>query len=166
MLAFTDCRSDKKDAKKPEGLGELLAQSSALASLNKVVEQRDFGANLARELARPDLKLKPSEFLAIWGASTVGLPVVFFVLGFVLPSFGSIIALMLIWEGFAKSGILTPFLLPSIETIFACACGERTKAACAWAGSSTSSVNRPCPVSSFWSSSRRSGLPIHWLAPG
>ena len=33
--------------------------------------------------------------------------------------FGSIIVLMLIWEGFAKSGILTPFLLPSIETIFA-----------------------------------------------
>ncbi len=32
--------------------------------------------------------------------------------------FGSIIVLMLIWEGFAKSGILTPFLLPSIETIF------------------------------------------------
>ncbi len=31
---------------------------------------------------------------------------------------GSIVALMLIWEGFAKSGILTPFLLPSLETIF------------------------------------------------
>jgi len=33
--------------------------------------------------------------------------------------FGSIIALMLVWEGFAKSGMLTPFLLPSLGTIFA-----------------------------------------------
>ena len=37
-----------------------IAQSAALASLNKVVEQRDFGANLARDIARADLKLKPS----------------------------------------------------------------------------------------------------------
>lgn len=31
---------------------------------------------------------------------------------------GSILVLLLIWEGFAKSGMLTPFLLPPIETIF------------------------------------------------
>ena len=53
------------------GVAELIAQSQALNSLNKVVEQRDFGANLARDLARADLKLKPSEFLLIWaGASS------------------------------------------------------------------------------------------------
>jgi len=97
-------RSDKKDQKKPEGLGELLASSSALASLNKVVEQRDFGANLAREIARADLKLKPSEFLAIWAASTVGLPVIFFVVGFVMPSFQSIVALL--------GALILGFILP------------------------------------------------------
>ena len=46
---------------------ELIAQSQALTNLNKVVEQRDFGANLARDIARADLKLKPSEFLCILG---------------------------------------------------------------------------------------------------
>jgi tight adherence protein B len=95
---------DKKEGKKPEGLAELIAQSSALASLNRVVEQRDFGANLAREIARADLKLKPSEFLGIWAASTVGLPVLFFIIGFVLPSFGSIIALI--------GALILGFLLP------------------------------------------------------
>ena len=37
-----------------------------MAQLNKVVEQRDFGANLAREIARADLRLKVSEYLMIW----------------------------------------------------------------------------------------------------
>jgi tight adherence protein B len=95
---------DKKEGKKPEGLAELIAQSSALASLNRVVEQRDFGANLAREIARADLKLKPSEFLGIWAASTLGLPVLFYLIGFVLPSFQSIIALI--------GALILGFLLP------------------------------------------------------
>ncbi len=61
-----------KPAPTPSGQGaspDLLSQSQALTQLNKVVEQRDFGANLARELARADLKLKPSEYLLIWGAA-------------------------------------------------------------------------------------------------
>jgi tight adherence protein B len=95
---------DKKEGKKPEGLAELIAQSSALASLNRVVEQRDFGANLAREIARADLKLKPSEFLGIWAASTIGLPVLFFLIGFVMPSFQSIIALI--------GALILGFILP------------------------------------------------------
>jgi tight adherence protein B len=95
---------DKKEGKKPEGLAELIAQSSALASLNRVVEQRDFGANLAREIARADLKLKPSEFLGIWAASTLGLPVLFYLIGFVLPSFQSIIALI--------GALILGFILP------------------------------------------------------
>ncbi len=92
----------KKD--KPEGLSELLAQSSALASLNRVVEQRDFGANLAREIARADLKLKPSEFLGIWAAGTVGTPLIFYVIGFALPSFQSILALI--------GGVVLGFIVP------------------------------------------------------
>jgi len=96
-------RSDKKK-EKPEGLSEMLAQSTALASLNRVVEQRDFGANLARELARADLKLKPSEFLAIWAVTTVGTPVAFFIIGFAVPSFQTIIALI--------GGLLIGFIAP------------------------------------------------------
>jgi len=44
------------------GIAQALQSSEALAQLNKVVEQRDFGANLAREIARADLRLKPSEY--------------------------------------------------------------------------------------------------------
>jgi tight adherence protein B len=102
---YTSGRADKKK-EKPEGFAELLAQSSALASLNRVVEERDFGANLARELARADLKLKVSEFLGIWAAATVGTPVVFFVLGFVVPSFQSVIALV--------GGLLLGFFVPRV----------------------------------------------------
>ncbi len=86
------------------GLGDLVQQSQALAQLNKVVEQRDFGANLARDIARADLKLKPSEFLMIWGAAIVGVPLLFLVLSIVLPALGSPIALL--------AGVLLGFLLP------------------------------------------------------
>ena len=34
----------------------MLASNAALNQLNKVVEQRDFGANLARDIARADLR--------------------------------------------------------------------------------------------------------------
>src|SRR5438045_8769086 len=61
-------------------IADLLAQSVALANLNKVVEQRDFGANLSRELARADLHLKPIEFLALWAGSTLGSPILFILL--------------------------------------------------------------------------------------
>jgi tight adherence protein B len=78
---------DKKDDKKD--LGERWATSNALASLNKVVEKRDFGSSLARELARADLALKPSEFLAIRFAATVGVPLVMIVLSPIVSLFSS-----------------------------------------------------------------------------
>ena len=49
-------------------LGEKVSQSAALARLNRVVEGRDFGANLARELSAADLRLKVSEYLGIWAS--------------------------------------------------------------------------------------------------
>ena len=115
---YASGRPEKKK-EKAEGLADLLAQSSAMAALNKVVEQRDFGANLARELARADLKLKVSEYLGIWAATTVGVPVAMFIIGFAIPSFGSPIALIAglligfvaprIWLGRRKSGRLNAF---------------------------------------------------------
>jgi len=130
LQRYTSAGADKKKDK-PEGLAELLAQSSALASINKAVEQRDFGANLARELARADLKLKVSEYLGIWVATTVGTPLVFFILGFVISSLQSPIALLgglllgfmapRIWLGRRKSGRLSAFnkQLPDTITLIA-----------------------------------------------
>jgi tight adherence protein B len=86
------------------GVAELIAQSQALNTLNRVVEQRDFGANLARDIARADLRLKPSEFLMIWGASIVGVPLVMLLLSVVLPPLGSPVFLLV--------GGLLGFLLP------------------------------------------------------
>jgi hypothetical protein len=60
--------------------GDILGQSVALARLNRVVEQRDFGANLARDIARADLKLKPGEFMAIWAGAVLAVPAIFLML--------------------------------------------------------------------------------------
>jgi tight adherence protein B len=95
---------DKKGGTGQGALSDLIAQSQALAQLNKVVENRDFGANLARDLARADLKLKPSEFLAIWAASIVGVPFIMLLLSVVLPTLGSPIILLI--------GALIGFFLP------------------------------------------------------
>jgi tight adherence protein B len=86
------------------GVGELIAKSAALAQLNKVVENRDFGANLLRDLGAADLKLKPSEYLAIWGGMTVGVPAVLYLVGFVVTSLQNPIVLII--------GLLVGFMLP------------------------------------------------------
>ena len=113
------------------GIGELMAQSATMAQFNKVVEQRDFGANLARELARADLKLKVSEYLAIWAATTVGVPLLFVVLSIVSPGLRSPLMLLLaafigfmlprMWLNRRKSGRLNAFNknLPDTITLIA-----------------------------------------------
>jgi tight adherence protein B len=112
-------------------ISDLIAQSQALAQLNKVVEQRDFGANLARDLARADLRLKPSEFLAIWGASIVGVPVIMAALSVVLPTlanplfllFGALIGFFIprFWLNRRKGSRLNAFnkQLPDTITLLA-----------------------------------------------
>jgi tight adherence protein B len=103
--------SGKEEKPQAQGSGstqltDLIQQSQALAQLNKVVEQRDFGANLARDLARADLKLKPSEFLLIWGGAIIGIPVLFLVLSVVFTALGSPLALLI--------GAFVGFLLPRL----------------------------------------------------
>jgi tight adherence protein B len=88
------------------GLQDILASSVALAQLNKVVEQRDFGANLARDIARADLKIKVSEFLAIWAASIVGVPLLMIVFSLGLPTLRNPLFLLI--------GALVGFLLPRL----------------------------------------------------
>src|SRR5262245_5241757 len=85
--------ASKPDAKKAStgqgGVAGMLASSEALARVNRVVEQRDFGANLARDIARADLRLKPSEFLFIWAGSTLAIPLAMVALSPLIPAFGS-----------------------------------------------------------------------------
>jgi tight adherence protein B len=116
---------------KAEGLAELVAQSAAFANLNKAVEKRDFGANLLRELGAADLKLKPAEYVAIWFGAIVGLPIVFFIVGFVFPSLQSPLMLILavalgfllprFWLGRRKASRLNAFnkMLPDTITLIA-----------------------------------------------
>src|SRR5436190_2229920 len=53
-----------KSKKESGSVRQVLAGTKAFTDFNRVVERRDFAANLARELARADLALKPSEFIA------------------------------------------------------------------------------------------------------
>jgi len=113
------------------GISNALAQSVALARLNRVVEQRDFGANLARDIARADLKLRPSEYMVIWGSSIVGVPFLFLVLSVVLAPLGSPIALIIgavigfflprMWLGRRRASRLNAFnkQLPDTITLIA-----------------------------------------------
>jgi tight adherence protein B len=113
------------------GLQEMISSSVALAQLNRVVERRDFGANLAREIARADLKIKVSEYLAIWAGSIIGLPVLFVVFSLGLPALRNPIALLVaaligfmlprLWLGRRKSGRLNAFNknLPDTITLLA-----------------------------------------------
>jgi tight adherence protein B len=113
------------------GVAELIAQSQALISLNRVVEQRDFGANLARDIARADLQLKPSEFLLIWGGTIVGVPIAMLLLSVVLSPLGSPLFLLIgavigfflprFWLGRRKNGRLGAFnkQLPDTITLIA-----------------------------------------------
>src|SRR5262245_21229665 len=113
------------------GVADLIQKSAALAQLNKVVEKRDFGANLLRDLGAADLKLKPSEYLAIWAGATIGTPIVLYLVGFVLPSLQTPLILLLglllgffiprLWLGRRKTGRLKAFnkQLPDTVTLIA-----------------------------------------------
>ncbi|OGN81571.1 MAG: hypothetical protein A2X23_13110 [Chloroflexi bacterium GWC2_73_18] len=97
----------QEKAKPASGSGpvsELLARSQALAAFNKGLEARDFGANIARDLARADLKLKVSEFLAIWAGAIVGIPVLLLAVSVIFPALGNPVAVVI--------GALVGFWLP------------------------------------------------------
>jgi tight adherence protein B len=87
-----------------KALGERISASSAMTNFNRVVEKRDWGSNLARELARADLALKPSEFIAIRLAAMLGIPLGMIVLSPIIGFLGSPIA----WIG----GFVLGFWLP------------------------------------------------------
>jgi tight adherence protein B len=74
----------------------------AATAADRAVAERDWGANMARELARADLQLRPSEYLAIRVGAVIGAPLVVYLLGAtVIPSIGNpiayIVAILLGW---------------------------------------------------------------------
>ncbi len=104
---YASTRQEKPaEASGQGGLAEAFQSSQAMAQLNKVVEQRDFGANLAREIARADLKLKVSEYLMIWAACIVGVPLLMIVFSVAVPTLRNPIVLLV--------GALVGFLLPRL----------------------------------------------------
>jgi tight adherence protein B len=101
--------SARQETAKPASSGQgpisdMIAQSAAIAQLNRVVEQRDFGANIARNLAAADLKLKVSEYLFIRVGAIVGIPVGLFIFGFFSPALQGPIVLLI--------GAVVGFFLP------------------------------------------------------
>jgi len=86
------------------GVAEMISSNATLNSINRVVEQRDFGANLARDIARADLHLKPSEFLLIWAGSVVGIPIAMLLLSPLVEPLGNPLFLLI--------GAFIGFLLP------------------------------------------------------
>jgi tight adherence protein B len=124
-------KPDAKAAAGTGGLAEMINQSVAIANLNRVVEQRDFGANLARDIARADLHLKISEYFMIWVGTTLGVPAVMLAASLVLPALGNPFVLLIggligfmvprFWLGRRKSGRLNQFnkQLPDTITLIA-----------------------------------------------
>jgi tight adherence protein B len=80
---------DGGDPQTRASLGERIGGSGAFTNFNRVVEARDWAQNLARELARADVTLKPSEWLAIRGAALVGVPGAMILLSPVLEQFNN-----------------------------------------------------------------------------
>jgi tight adherence protein B len=125
--------SGKPDAKSggSGGIAEMLNQSVALANLNRVVEQRDFGANLARDIARADLHLKISEYFMIWIGTTLAVPAIMFAGSIVLPALANPFLLLIggligfaiprFWLARRRNGRLNQFnkQLPDTITLIA-----------------------------------------------
>ncbi len=124
----------QKEQKKTEAspsIAELLQQSEALSQINRAVEQRSFGATMARDLARADLHLRVSEYMAIMVGSTVAVPVVMLAFSLVLPTLANPIFLVIgavvgfflprIYVGRRKNGRLNAFnkQLPDTITLIA-----------------------------------------------
>ena len=99
-------KPEKAKAQSSGPISDMLQQSQALAQFNKVVEQRDFGANLSRELARADLKLKPTEWIAVWIGTIVGIPALMFILSPFITAFAN----PLVWI----VGAIVGFFLPRL----------------------------------------------------
>jgi len=94
-VAATEARNSSTGQTKPS-LRRRFFSGRAAAGVDRAVEQRDWGSNMARELARADLQLRPSEFLAIRAGAIIGAPLVVLLLGnTILPGINNVLALLI-----------------------------------------------------------------------
>ena len=94
-VAATEARNRDGSGAKGKTLRSRLFGGRAAVAADRAVAQRDWGANMARELARADLQLRPSEYLAIRVAAVVGAPLVVYLLGAtIVPALSSPIAIL------------------------------------------------------------------------
>jgi tight adherence protein B len=98
--------TQEQDAKERQTLGGKLQESAAMASLNKVVERRDWAADMARDLARADLVLKPTEWLAVRAAALLGIPLFMILLSPLVGGFANPLTWLV--------GVLVGFFLPRL----------------------------------------------------
>jgi len=93
-VAATEARSGNDGSNRKTLRSRLFGGRAAIAA-DRAVAERDWGANMARELARADLQLRPSEYLAIRTGAVVGAPLVVYLLGqTIIPSLGNPIAIL------------------------------------------------------------------------
>jgi tight adherence protein B len=85
---------------------QTLAANPALTAINRSLERQDFGTQIAADLARADLRLRVGEYLALWGASIVGVPLVMILLSPILTTLGNPV--------FLVGGAVIGFFLPRI----------------------------------------------------
>jgi tight adherence protein B len=102
--ASTAPQAGKKKSDASVSISDLLSQSDAMTTVNRAVEGRSFAANIARELARADMKLKVSEYLLIIVGCTVGVPLLVAAASLVLPTLANPIFLLV--------GALVGFMAP------------------------------------------------------
>jgi len=79
-------------------------ESAVVAGLSRVIERQDLATRLSTDLARADLKMKPAEFLLAWAATPFLFVAIAYVIGFILPGFQNIAALI----GFFLIGLYAP----------------------------------------------------------
>ena len=68
-------------------------ESAVTAGIGRALDRQGLTARLAVELARADLKLRPSEYVTAWAASPFVFVAVSYALGLVLPGFGNPVTL-------------------------------------------------------------------------
>ncbi len=87
---YASARGESKTTTASDGDRE----SALMAGLSRAIERQDMAARLSTELARADLKMRASEFVALWVASPFVFTAVAFLLGQVIGGFKNPIALI------------------------------------------------------------------------
>jgi len=72
-------------------------ESAVVAGISRVIERQDLTARLSTDLARADLKMRPAEFVILWGVTPIVLVALAFAIGLFFEGFRNPIALLVIF---------------------------------------------------------------------